>query len=162
MDWRESYLEKKYAIKGSGEQKSPREKSRVEARAEVEQMIDSGQYSLAARTAFEDGLASFARKFNKSIRGSDTYREIIAGCLSSFTPLPQSFLTADTESALAFVNLLVWNSGPGKEEFTFLISLSKLYFEFYEPLVFGSAADADVSRMKHLARDLLDPTEGGG
>lgn len=121
---------------------------------ELQQLVRRGQYLLAVRTGFEHALSSYVSHYRKEIGHFETYREFISKCLSSFTIADRSFLIMESASALAFLDLLAWDSATGREEFELIRSLSRLYFEFYEPLVYGTGEIADPERLIALVRQV--------
>ena len=155
MDWRENYLERKYALK-KGEQQNPSVAGPTEDQGNgIEKMIEEGQLQLAARRGFETALGAYLRRFKKTIDSSSTYREFISDSISSFSAVSDSILTSGSRDALKFTSLLVWDNGPGRDQFEALVSLSTLYFESYEPFVFGGGIKPNAERMKLLFREAM-------
>lgn len=162
MDWRENYLERKYALK-KGDQQRPSAPGLPENPENgIEKMIEEGQFQLAARRCFEMALGEYLRKFKKVLESSSTYREFISDSISTFSPSSDSILTADSGTVLKFIGLLMWDHGPGRDQFGALVSLSRLYFEVYEPFVFGGGTKPTAERMKLLFREAMSRsgTEG--
>ncbi len=166
MDWRENYLERKYALK-KGEQQIPSTAGQADGPTEdpgngIEKMIEEGQLQLAARRGFEAALGSYLRRFKKAIDSSSTYREFISDSISSFSAVSDSILTSGSRDALKFTSLLVWDNAPGRDQFEALLSLSTLYFESYEPFVYGGGVKPSAERMKLLFREAMgrSGTEG--
>ena len=118
----------------------------------VEQLIGREQYGLAVREGFQLSLDIFSIKFRRNLSQSETYREFLASCLSPFTTVDPAFLVMERTAAVRFVNLLSWDSGTAREEFESIRSIARLYFEFYEPVVFGSDGVSDPQRLKMLVR----------
>lgn len=126
----------------------------------VEKLIGREQYGLAIREGFQLALDIFRRKFRRNLSQSETYREFIADGLSAFTKVDQSFLVMDRTAAVGFINLLSWDSGSAREEFESLRSIARLYFEFYEPVVFGTDGISDPQRLSMMVRQACNGSSG--
>lgn len=127
---------------------------------EIERLVGREQYRLATRIAFERSLHAYMDRFGRKLEQSETYREFISKQLSAFTKIDDSFLVMSGSEAHEFIYLLRWDTGPGKEEFDALIALSKMYFEIYEPLTFGSSNVPDAQRIMFLVKQAYAAASG--
>lgn len=162
MERRENYRYREAEQKKNATQQKASSKVSSGTIGEIDILISNGQYKLAVRKAFESALNAYMQRHGKNILPSATYREFIVENLATFTSFDNMFLVTDRHAALDFINLLTWKTIAGKEEFDMLTAVSRLYFEYYEPVAYGETEIGDMKRLKHLIDQMNQQSDRGG